>query len=249
MPNAERLQDRFTRDDDVGGGYNDVMRRLALMVSVLLVAACGFSALASDEWSAIEADYEWLKTLRNANRVPGPTAPRKDRIEAWLAAERKLEPVYGKFIDRLETYYEATGDPRAATLFAAEKIRIGDSYMNLLSRFDRAINLYRAALEIDPANEEARQKLALAESRRFVDSSAFERVENGMGETDVERILGLPREDWIRQKIEPGHVYSVWIYPRSDGGAAAVYFDAGVVYHRNWDASPAPRPVEEKAGG
>lgn len=225
------------------------MRRLLLIVCLLaLVPVSGF-AQRTEEWASIEADYDWLLTLRHANRVPGPAANRKDRIEAWLANERKMEPVYGKFIERLESYYTATGDPRAAAIFAKEKIRIGDSYMNLLSRYDRAINMYRAALHVDPDNEEARQKLALAESLRFVDEQRFDRVANGMKEPEVEQILGLPREDWIRQKIEPGHVYSVWIYPRSDGGAAAIYFDGGVVYHRNWDAAPAPDPVEERAGG
>lgn len=226
------------------------MKPLLLAIAMLALLTSSAAATSdSREWEAIEADYEWLQTLRNANRVPGPTVSRKERIEAWLAGERKLEPVYGRFIERLETYYSQTGDPRAAELFAGEKIRLGDSYMNILSRYDRAANMYRAALQIDPGNQEAQARLELAESRRFIDPSRFELVQDGMSEPEVERILGLPREDWIRQKIEPGHVYSVWIYPRSDGGAAAIYFDGGVVYHRNWDASPAPKPVEEKAGG
>jgi len=221
---------------------------VGVMIILALLPVSAF-AQAAEEWAAIEADYDWLNTLRNANRVPGTTAGRKERIEAWLVSERKLEPVYGRFIERLENYYIRTGDPRAASLFAKEKIRMGDSYMNILSRYDRAANMYRSALHVEPDNEEARKKLEIAERLRFVDEARFARVESGMTESDVEAILGLPREDWIRQKIESGHVYSVWIYPRSDGGAAAVYFDGGVVYHRNWDAAPAPRPVEEKAGG
>ena len=229
--------------------YNERVRSLVVVAALVALVSPCLVAQSSEEWSVIEADYEWLQTLRKANPVPLPPATRKERIEAWLASERKLEPVYARFIERLEAYYTSTGDLRAAALFADEKVRMGDAYMNLLSRYDRAINMYRAALEVDPGNEAARRGLAQAEARRFVDATQFDRVANGMKEADVERILGLPREDWIRQKIEPGHVYSVWIYPRSDGGAAAVYFDAGVVYHRNWDASPAPRPVEEKAGG
>lgn len=225
------------------------MRPIALLVALALLFPTSVFAQQDEGWATIEADYAWLQTLRNANRVPGPTASRKERIESWLANERKIEPVYGRFIERLEAYYTQSGDPRAATLFAREKIRLGDSYMNILSRYDRAVSMYRSALYVDPDNEEAKQKLALAESRRFVDAERFDRIDNGMSESDVEQIIGLPRVDWIRQKIEPGHVYTVWIYPRHDGGAAAVYFDGGVVYHRNWDASPAPMTVEEKAGG
>jgi tetratricopeptide (TPR) repeat protein len=225
------------------------MKRFVMMVAMIALVVPAAMAGDGDEWEAIEGDYEWLQTLRNANPVPPPPASRKDRIESWLASERKLEPVYGRFIERLEVYYETTGDPRAAALFAAEKIRMGDAYMNLLSRYDRAISMYRAALEIEPGNEDAGTKLSLAQKRQFVDPALFEQIVSGMRESEVEQILGLPREDWIRQKIEPGHVYSVWIYPRNDGGAAAVYFNGGVVYHLNWDASPAPKPVEEKAGG
>jgi tetratricopeptide (TPR) repeat protein len=225
------------------------MRTVVIALAILALVPSGLLADTAEEWAAIEADYEWLQALRNSSRIPGPSASRKERIEAWLANERKIEPVYGRFLDRIERYYMETGDPRAASLFAREKVRIGDGYLHILSRYDRAANLYRAALEIDEGNEAARVGLALAESRRFVDATRFGHVENGMTESEVEGVLGLPREDWIRQKIEPGHVYSVWIYPRDDGGAAAVYFDGGVVYHRNWDAAPAPRPVEEKAGG
>jgi hypothetical protein len=67
-----------------------------------------------------------------------------------------------------------------------------------------------------------------------------------MREPEVQALVGDPREDWIRQKIEGSRVFSVWIYPRRDGGAAAVYFEGGVVYHTNWDAAPAPSPVHEK---
>ena len=57
---------------------------------------------------------------------------------------------------------------------------------------------------------------------------------------DVRGLVGLPREDWIKQVVQNSRVYSVWIYPREDGGAAAVYFDNGVVYHTNWNAAAPP---------
>ncbi|MGK2856502.1 MAG: hypothetical protein ACSLFQ_04770 [Thermoanaerobaculia bacterium] len=198
------------------------------------------------EWESIEADYKWLDTLRRSAAPLDVSAPRKQRIEDYLQNERKLEPVYARFIEKLETYYQKTGDPRAASLFAKEKIRIGDGYMEILARYDRAINMYRAALYVDPNNEEAKRKLEIAESRRYIDQLAFAKVKSGMKEPEVQGVVGVPREDWIRQKIEGSRVFSVWIYPRRDGGAAAVYFEGGVVYHTNWDAAPAPTPVRDK---
>ena len=145
------------------------------------------------------------------------------------------------FLDKLHEYHDRTRDPRATPILAREKIIVGDDYMNLLARYDRAIDFYRAALEIDPASQEAQQKLALAESRRFVSMSAFATVKRGMKEQEVRTLIGVPREDWIKQVVQNSRVYSVWIYPKSDGGASAVYFDNGVVYHTNWNAAAAPQ--------
>ena len=52
--------------------------------------------------------------------------------------------------------------------------------------------------------------------------------------------MGLPREDWIKQVVQNNRIFSVWIYPKSDAGAAAIYFDNGVVYHTNWNAAAPP---------
>src|SRR5688500_19997699 len=54
-------------------------------------------------------------------------------------------------------------------------------------------------------------------------------VKAGMKEDEVRRAVGLPREDWIKQVVQNNRVYSVWIYPKADGGASAIYFDNGVV--------------------
>jgi tetratricopeptide (TPR) repeat protein len=224
------------------------MKRFPIAVLLLLLIAPLVAAAApvKGEWESIEADYKWLETLRAAAPAIDPAAPRKQRIETYLQNERKVEPVYARFIEKLENYYQKTGDPRAAQLFSREKIRIGDGYMEILSRYDRAINMYRAALYIDPNNAEAKAKLELAEAKRHVSPDNFVKVTSGMREADVQALLGDPREDWIRQKIEGSRVFSVWIYPRRDGGAAAVYFESGIVYHTNWEAAPAPAPVREK---
>ena len=70
--------------------------------------------------------------------------------------------------------------------------------------------------------------------------ASFAAVKNGMKEDDVRRMVGLPREDWIKQVVQNNRVYSVWIYPKEDGGASAIYFDNGVVYHTNWNAAAPP---------
>jgi hypothetical protein len=166
--------------------------------------------------------------------------PRKEQIELTLENLKKLEPTYAVFVDKVHAYYERTQDGRAATLLAREKILLGDEYMNVLSRYDKAIDLYQTALDYEPASTAARERIALAEQRRYVSMSAFAGVKQGMKEEDVRRLVGLPREDWIKQVVQNNRVYAVWIYPKADGGASAIYFDNGAVYHTNWNAAARP---------
>jgi tetratricopeptide (TPR) repeat protein len=189
------------------------------------------------EWSLLTADYQWLETIRKAQRQPAANATRKERIELLLDNHKKLEPTYVAFIDKVHEYHDRTGDPRAGQLLAREKIMLGDEYMTVLSRYDKAIDLYREALQYQPDSTEAQQRIATAEQRRYVSMTAFANVKTGMKEEAVQGLVGLPREDWIKQVVQNNRVYSVWIYPKADGGASAVYFDNGVVYHTNWNAA------------
>ncbi len=218
------------------------MRRL-LVLGFLVLAACasGPPTQPNDrEWTQITADYAWIDSVRRAQPAPPPSASRKQRIEMAIQTHKKLEPMYVAFIDKVREYHDRTHDPRAAKLLAREKIMMGDEYMDLLSRYDKALEFYRAAVELDPMNQDANQRIATAESRRYVSITAFANVRTGMKEDDVRRLVGLPREDWIKQVVQNGRVYSVWIYPKVDGGASAIYFDNGVVYHTNWNAAAPP---------
>ena len=190
------------------------------------------------EWNALMTEYQNLQSLRSGIAQPPSGATRKQQIEALLANDRKVQPVYDPFMARLAEYLDRTGDPRAAHVVAVEKIRIGDEYLNVLSHFDKAVNSYQAALDIDPTNEDARARLARAQKLRFVSMEQFSTVTEGMKEDVVRGSVGMPREDWIKQVVQRNRVYTVWIFPKQDGGAAAIYFQDGVVYHTNWNAAP-----------
>jgi tetratricopeptide (TPR) repeat protein len=192
------------------------------------------------EWSLLTADFQWLETVRDAQKKPVATATRKERIELALDNLKKLEPTYNAFMDKLHEYHQRTADPRAAALLSREKIILGDEYMSVLSRYEKAIDLYREALELQPGSVDAQQRITLAGEKRFVSMTAFANVKTGMKEEAVQRLIGLPREDWIKQVVQNSRIYSVWIYPKADAGAAAIYFDNGVVYHTNWNAAAPP---------
>lgn len=227
------------------------MRRLLLpfLVTALLAACSTVSGPPTEpndrEWNLLTADYAWIDTLRKAQPVPPPNVSRKQMIEIDLENHRKMDEVYQTFMGKLTEYYERTHDVRAAKVMAREKILLGDDYMNILARYDQAIAMYRQALAFDPENSDAKQRIVYAEGRRYVSMSGFANVKNGMKEDDVRRLVGLPREDWIKQVEQNSRIFSVWIYPKSDGGAAAIYFDNGVVYHTNWNAA-APAASQTK---
>jgi tetratricopeptide (TPR) repeat protein len=220
-------------------------RAAALVIIASFLAAGAFAAAPpaqpnDREWGLISADYAWIETLRKAQPLPPANASRKQMLELVLENQKKLEPPYVPFLDKVKEYFDRTHDPRAAQVLAREKIIMGDEYAQYLSRYDKALELYRAAVDIDPTNVEAKKRVALAESRRFVSMTAFANVRTGMKEDPVRGLLGLPREDWIKQVVQNNRVYSVWIYPKEDGGASAIYFDNGVVYHTNWNAAAPP---------
>jgi tetratricopeptide (TPR) repeat protein len=224
--------------------------RKPIVPLLLLLAACAtpgpLTRPNDKEWALLTADYQWIQTLRAAQKTPPANATRKQEIELTLDNIRKIEPTYQAFTDKVSEYFRRTSDPRASALLANEKIYIGDQFMNVLSRYDKAISYYKEALQIDPANQEAVQRIAQAEQRRFVSMNSFATLKTGMLEQDVRKLVGLPREDWIKQVVQNSRVYSVWIYPKADGGASAVYFDNGVVYHTNWNAAAPPQPQAQK---
>ncbi|HJQ41269.1 MAG TPA: hypothetical protein VKB93_29365 [Thermoanaerobaculia bacterium] len=215
-----------------------------LLVPLILLVACapvGPATQPNDrEWTLLSADYQWIQTLRAAQKPIPPSATRKQQIEITLENLEKLTAPNNALLGRVEEYWLRTSDPRAAALLAREKILLGDEYLNVLSRYEKAAELYRKALEYVPESADAKARIALVERKRYVDMGAFATVKTGMKEDDVRRTVGFPREDWIKQVVQNNRVYSVWIYPKADGGASAVYFDNGVVYHTNWNAAAPP---------
>jgi hypothetical protein len=219
-------------------------RSLTVLLAALL-AACsttqGPPTQPNDaEWRTISNDYASIEAMRKAQPQPPAGASRKQMIEITLANLQKIEPVLDAFMPRVNEYFDRTHDTRAAQVLAREKVIMGDQYLGVLSRYDRALQEYRAALALEPGNADIQKRIEMAESRRFVQMSGFAGVKNGMKEDDVRRLVGLPREDWIKQVVQNNRVYSVWIYPKEDGGASAIYFDNGVVYHTNWNAAAPP---------
>lgn len=216
---------------------------LVAPILVLLLASCASSASPTvpneKEWGRLLAEYQSLETFRRSLPSPPAQAARADQIRVHLENQQRLEPKLRPFLAAAAEYLERTGDTRAGRLIANERMRLGDAYLSVLSRYDRAIQMYESALAVDPSNDEARKRIEIARERQFVSFDRFASLRDGMSEGDVAARLGTPREDWIKHLTQNNRLYSVWIYSRADGGAAAVYFENGIVYHTNWNAAQA----------
>lgn len=216
--------------------------RLVALSLIVLGLSCASSAAPTRpndrEWSSLSAQFDAIETVRKQSVKWTDKSTRREQIEVLLETYKKLDPLYAPFMDKLKEYADRTSDPRAVRLYSNEKVRLGDEYMNVLARYDNALTVYQAALAYDPSNTTIQQRIDDAQKRRFVDMDRFAQIKEGMSEEQVRRALGQPREDWIKQVVQRNRVYSVWIYPKPDGGASAIYFDAGVVYHTNWNAAP-----------
>lgn len=217
-----------------------MMRASVLLLTTMTIIGCSQAAVRVPEqntWLNLQAQHQTIEAVRASN--PIPESGRREQIEVLLKRQQRLEPMYVPFMATLRKYVEETGDPRATALYARERILMGDEYAHYLARYDRAIRMYRSALDLDPGNAAIRDRISAAEQRLFLSSQQFGRIQPSMSQDDVAALIGYPRVDWVRESIREGRVYSVWIYPREDGGAAAVYFDNGVLYHKNWNAAQA----------
>lgn len=125
---------------------------------------------------------------------------------------------------------------------ADEDVRIAEEYIREGGDYRRAIQIYEAALRLDPDNERLQQLMADAEDKRYVTKERFDQVKNGMTEDEVRDILGSVNLRNIRTFDDRG--VTAWFYKKDVEAypdvpeATAVWFrEKGgrlVVYKLEW---------------
>ncbi|HEX2464981.1 MAG TPA: hypothetical protein VHR17_10180 [Thermoanaerobaculia bacterium] len=242
------------------------MRKGAFSTGSLLVAALlggvpfAFSCAPRDQEAAAAARAaEWATIERERAALDGLRAELAAAREQDASATPELETRVGhstdRFLERLVAFInqhagarEPNGTAKAAPELAAA-IRMKSSEDLLLAReyierggdYAKAIDILASAEVVDPDNSELVAARAEAERLRYMDQERFARVEKGMTEDDVRAELGQVKQQNVRE--ETGQV--VWLYPRENGAAAAVFFRAGregvlAVDDTNFEAVPSP---------
>ncbi|MFL6192746.1 MAG: hypothetical protein ACJ75H_01140 [Thermoanaerobaculia bacterium] len=214
---------------------------------------------------ATDAEWSWLQGTRKELDVRRARAA-ANPADARLAreAEARGAEFNRRLVELLNADPPVQGEPLSERQKAAlrmktdEDIHLARTFIDKGGDYQRAIDIYREALAVDPGNSRLREELARAEARRYVTREAFAQVQGGMDQEAVRKLLGQPNLNNVRAYGERGVVG--WFYPKdASGAAAAVWFhkEAGrfTVYLADFDAiqpqappaepPPAPAPPRE----
>jgi hypothetical protein len=250
-------------------------RRGALLVAFLILGMTGLGCGPSKEEretarpsAASDAEWAWLQKTKaaldgqRARLAAAPTPADTTAADPKLA--RETEALAAEFNRRLVELINSDppvqGEPLRERQKAAIRMKSGEDI--LLARqfierggdYQRAIEIYKEALVVDPGNPQLRDELVRAQARRYMARATFDQVKEGMEQEEVRRLLGQPNLHNVREYPERG--VTGWFYPKdSTGAAAAVWFHKeggrALVYLVDYDAlAPAgPEPPPVPGGG
>ncbi len=107
--------------------------------------------------------------------------------------------------------------------------------------YRRAVEILERTLSVDPDNLDVLARLAEYQEMRYMTAERFAKVEQGMTEAEVERILGTVYHEYVRTFRTEG-VFA-WFYPKDperhgSGAAVGVFFRTSdrTVYRTDFNA-------------
>jgi tetratricopeptide (TPR) repeat protein len=204
------------------------------------------------QWTALEARYRTLRELRG--RLAGQGG-RKDASALRLQADA-LAAEYSRgltlFLNRTRHVEGAELALRREAIRrkSTEDSEVARRFIEEAGDYRRAIEIYEAALSIDPVNPELRRALAEAQAEQFTSAAKLAEVKEGMSPDEVRALLGPPNLHNVREY--PGGIVA-WFYDREEGGAAGIWFEKKgakglAVYASAFDAVPAGGPLPPAPG-
>lgn len=230
-----------------------------------VLTACGGPAAdeeAATRTNAAATDAEWLwlqKARQNltARREELARARKQARSgeenPALRALEQGVRTRTEEYRRRLLDFINRNPPPagekasgrtlEALRMKSDEDILVAREHIDEGGDYRTAIDIYEAALAVDPDNPRLREELESAQARRYMTRERFDQVQEGMTADQVRMLLGAPNVNDVREYPERG--VTAWFYARdARGGAAAVWFEKKgrngqpVAYEVDFDALP-----------
>ncbi len=178
------------------------------------------------------------------------TAEQKQQLEALPAQikteEENVSKLYDDVQDKLATFLtfalnNAPNAPETAEglkIYSEEAMRNAEEAVKEAGDYKKAIEILQTAegyyegAGLKPYAP-LKERMATYEQMRFITKDRFDKVKKGMTEDEVAATAGYPY--YLNKKHEKG--IDFWLYPRRDGGAAAIYFNRHKkVYSKRWNA-------------
>lgn len=181
------------------------MRRILVPAVLLVLASCS-----GDDGG--DNSREWLHVLGHKKAAVAPNAtPQQKQVYA---------DSLGAFVQKHPTHN------RARELYQRIQIDFAKE-LAVLGRYQDSARFYRAVLEHDPANDDARRGMADVVAHLAVSRAKLLQLERGMSQRQVAQILGKPIPGWTARVERRDSVVEAWYYRKIDGGIAGVYFRDG----------------------
>jgi len=235
----------------------------AAILGAFLLAATACGPAAEERQTPARspaADAEWIWLQQAKRTLDGQRAKLAGGAAGAPDVARQSEALAAELNRRLADFINADppvqGEPLTERQQAAirmksdEDIRLARQFIAQGGDYQRAIDIYREALVVDPGNPRLREELVQARARRYVARELFSRVKEGMDQEEVRGLLGQPNLHNVREY--PNRNVVGWFYPKDESGAAAaVWFheDGGryTVYRFDFDALQPRSPAEPPA--
>ena len=223
---------------------------------------------------AADAEWSWLQETKkdlDRRRAALATMAASTASTASTASGTEVDPKLAREAEALSLEFNrrlvelinadppVQGEPASERQKAAirmksdEEIVLARQFIEQGGDYQRAVDIYKEALAVDPGNSRLREELARAQARRYMSREAFDQVKEGMEQEEVRRLLGQPNLHNVRDYPDRGVVG--WFYPKdTSGAAAAVWFrkesGSASVYLLDFNAldprapaEPAPPPI------
>jgi hypothetical protein len=191
----------------------------------------------TQEWASLQeskrqldAKRAQLAELRGRLEETPDLAPLKaqaDQLEEEIGSA--ADALGGRLINHINSLEIEVGavlspDQQAALRMKSdEDMVVAREFIERGGDYRRAIDIYQAALQVDPDNQRLKDELAAAEANRWMTQERFVQVKKGMSQNEVRKLLGPPNLHNIHDYPEKQTV--AWLYPKGpDRSAAGVYF-------------------------
>lgn len=162
--------------------------------------------------------------------------------------DQKTEDFYSALVEFINAEPLLEGEEPSELQMAAirmkseEDMLVAEEYVEKGGNYRRAIDIYSAALAVDPDNPDLQAALAEAEANRYMTEERFGQVEEGMTSEEVRGLLGTPFHANVREFPDDG--VTAWFYPVDpQGSSAAVWFRP-----RNGELTVYKTSIEMKEG-